>query len=254
VRRVLVVAGRELLAFFLSPMAYVIGFLFVFFRGWEALALAKNFADSGQDLSAFPMLYTMGLCGQMMAVLAPPLLTMRLFAEEKRTGSLELLMTAPVKDWEVVLGKWLASLVFFLVLWAPTVVLLLLLQAPWLLGTPLPLGPIVTVHLWVLLAGGLFLAVGLFCSSLTQNQLIASISALVIINLLLWGPFIVARAGWIPSQGIWKELFSQAYMLDHIQSAFGLGLVDTAHVWFYLSTTALFLFLTIRSVESRRWV
>ena len=253
-KRVLVVAFRELLAFFLSPMAYVIGFLFVFFRGWETLALAKSFADSGQDLNAFPMLYAMGLCGQMMAVLAPPLLTMRLFAEEKRTGSLELLMTAPVKDWEVVLGKWAASLVFFMVLWAPTVLLLLLLQAPWLLGVHLAAGPIFTVHLWVLLAGGLFLAVGLFCSSLTQNQLIASISALVIINLLLWGPFIVARAGWVPAEGVWKDLFSQVYMLDHIQSSFGLGLIDTAHVWFYLSTTALFLFLTVRSVESRRWV
>ena len=253
-RRVLVLAGRELRAFFLSPMAYVIGFLFVFFRGWETLALVKSFSDSGQDLSSFPMLYTMGLCGQMMAVLAPPLLTMRLLAEEKKTGSLELLMTAPVKDWEVVLGKWSAALVFFMVLWAPTVLLLLLLQAPWLLGVHLPAGPIFTVHLWVFLAGGLFLSVGLFCSSLTQNQLVASISALVIINVLLWGPFIVARAGWVPTQGIWRELFSQVYMLDHIQSAFGLGLVDTAHVWFYLSTTALFLFLTIRSVESRRWV
>ncbi len=252
-RRTLIIAGRELRAFFLSPIAYVIGFLFVFFRGWEAVNLSYVFSIYGQDFNMFPMNYTVGLCGQIMLVLAPPLLTMRLFAEEKRTGSLELLMTAPVKDHEIVMGKWIASLVFYFLLWLPTIVLLLLLQAPWLLGINMPLGPIFTAHLWVFLVGPMFLSIGIFCSSLTQNQLISSLMAIVIINLFLWGPLLVARAHWAPKEGLLKSLFNQAYILDHLQSGFGLGLVDSSRVWFYVSVTALFLFLTIRSVETRRW-
>ena len=252
-RAALVIMGRELRAFFFSPMAYVIGVIFLLFRGWEGLNLAHLFALTGEDFNRFPLGYTIGLSGQMMAVLAPPLLTMRLLAEEKRSGSLELLMTAPVTDTSVVLGKWMAALAFYLILWLPTLALLLLLQAPWLLDRPLALGPVLTVHLWVALAGGLFLAIGLFCSSFTQNQLIASLSAIVLINLLLWAPLLVTRANWAPREGLAGELFAQVSLLDHIQGSFGQGLLDGAEIWFYLSATAAFLFFTIRSLEARKW-
>ena len=253
--RTLVILGRELRSFFLSPMAYVLAFLFVVLRAIDTSFLVSSAAAGRLDMDLFPLHYTTATNGLLfMGVLVPPLLTMRLFAEERRSGSMELLMTTPVSDTEVVMGKWLASLVFYLVLWVPSLALLLLLQGEGFLDQAMPAGAVFTSHLWILLLGGLPLASGIFFSSLTTNQLVASLIGIVANLLLLFGPLLLDRLGKAPKEGLRLEVFRQCYILEHVSGGFGRGLVDSAPVGFYLSLTAVFLFLTIRSVEARKWV
>ena len=249
-----VIALRELRSFFFSPIAYVIAFFFVLIRGYEAYSLTRMFSIQGRNMTEFPVTYCTTNGALLMCVLVPAILTMRLFSEEKRTGSMELLLTAPVTDLEVVMGKWISALVFYAALWIPSLVLLFVMQSSWLLDISLPLGLIFTVHLWVLLAGGLFLAIGLFCSSLTQNQLVASLSGIVLIYILFFGPYLMVMTQRAPKDGIELELFEQVFILNHVISSFGKGLLDLSQIWFYLSATAAVLFLTVRSVEARKWV
>lgn len=261
---------KELASYLFSPVGYVVALLLYFFRGWEIDRLARIANAVGFDRDQFAAAYLQQQTSLILLVLVPAILTMRCFAEEKRTGSIEVLLTAPVRDAEVVVGKWAAAFVFFALLWAPAIVTLLALQGDAYLGVDLPAGPVFSGFLGVLLVGGLLLAAGCFTSSLTDNQLLASLSAMLFAFALWVGPAQLLppgdRLGVIPPdlEGLeavtaWLEVrvlqpvLAQANVFGHLQSWFFRGIVNSAHVVFYVSGTAFLLFLTVRSLEARRW-
>jgi len=249
---------REFTAYFLSPIAYVVlavllavtGLLFT-----QTLDLLTAASTRGTE---FPMQTLLGDEKFWLVFLfIPALLTMRLLAEERGTGTLEALMTAPIRDGQVVAGKYIACVLFFLALWLPTLLYVPVLTdmhfGHWYDPTTWSFGidpwPVVTSYLGLALAGMMFLAIGLFVSSLVKNQLVAAILALAVTL-----PFVVA-AFWRPGLhpgSVTARVIAFVSVPEHFRKDFCRGIVDTRHVVLYLSTTALALMLTVRSLEARR--
>jgi ABC-2 type transport system permease protein len=239
----LTIARRELAAFFYSPIAYAIATLMLGVNGaMFVIALNAFDGDLGQSV---PILYGW-LVYWFVSVLVPPLLTMRLFSEEKRSGTIETLMTAPVSDAGVVFGKYLAVLGYYAVLWLPTLSYFVVVR---LLGGNPDLGLFVSCLLGTVLCGALFLAIGLFTSACTSNQVLAASSALVI-NLVL---FFLPLAAYAMAKAETREFLERYALMNIFQSSFLNGVVDTAHVVYLVSLAGFFLFLTVRVVEARKW-
>jgi ABC-2 type transport system permease protein len=265
----LITLGRELGAYLRSPVGYIIAFLLYVLRGYEVDRLLRNAAVFGIDREVLATAYLLQNSSLVMLILVPAVLTMRCFAEEKRTGSLEVLLTAPVRDGAVVAGKWGAAFGFFALLWAPAFVLLAVLQGSSYVGANLTWGPILSGMFGILLVGGLLLAVGCFTSSLTDNQLLASLSAMLFAWVILLGPsqfravaeptLVSEDATWLESAWRWidasvlRPVLDEINVAEHLQGWFFRGVISSSHVVFYLSGTAVFLYLTTRVLESRRW-
>jgi ABC-2 type transport system permease protein len=183
-------------------------------------------------------------------LLTAPIITMRLFALEKSTGTFETLMTAPVSDLQVVLAKFSASLLFYLVMWLPFLGSLIFLRRYASDAGVIGVGVMASTYLGIFLLGCLFLSFGCLASAMTRNQIVASMTTFTFVM----GLFIVsslserlaAPGGWM---GTTVRLVS---LVDHVQE-FSRGIVDSRWVVFYLTGTVLFLFFTHRVVESRRW-
>jgi len=171
------------------------------------------------------------------------MITMRLYAEEKRSGTIELLMTSPVRDLEIVLGKWLSALVLYAAILGVSGINIASLYA---FGRP-DWKPILVGYLGLLLQGGCLLAIGTFISTMTKNQIIAG-GATFAVCLMLW------VLDWVSSydQSAWAKIISYLSVVTHFEP-FSKGVVDTKDVIFYLSMIFFGLFLTTRSVESLRW-
>ncbi len=252
---ILTTLARELRGYATSPVSYVIAVLFYLFRGTEVWTLAKNFSIYGADADIFAASY-FGLPSTfIMIVLVAPILTMRCFAEEKRTGSFEVLMTAPVRDGEIVLGKWLAALIFYALLWLPTIPLLWILTGESFFAADLAWAPILTGYLGMFLLSALLLAVGVFTSSLTENMLLASLSAMLINFAFVAGiPSLGAALRDVVQENYWvRTVFEKLHVMDHLSAWFSRGLVDTSLIVFYVSGIGFFLFLTTLSSRSRTW-
>ncbi|MFN0074336.1 MAG: ABC transporter permease [Chloroflexota bacterium] len=232
---VLAIAQRELKSYFASPVAYVVTGLFLVMSGYLFSAILVQSQEASmrfimQNLSVI-FLFIM------------PFLTMRLLADEQRTGTIEILLTNPVRDHEVVLGKFLGATVFF------TVMLLFTLYYPFLLftyGNP-DRGPILSGYLGLFLQGMAFLAVGLFASSLTQNQIIAAVLTFTVL-LVLW----LAEAASNILGAPMKDIFRYLSVTSHFQD-FPRGIIDTAHIVYFLSLVVGSLFLATLSLQTRRW-
>jgi len=158
-----------------------------------------------------------------------------------------LLMTAPVSDTAVVLAKYLGAVSFYIAIWAPTALYVVILRS-FSAGTPLDLGPIASSYLGALLVGAFYLAIGLFCSAMTRNQIVAAIVCFALLCVLFFGGFIafISRV-----EGV-RETANYFCSLAHMRE-FARGAVDTRPVVFYLSGAALMLFATVKLVESRKW-
>jgi ABC-2 type transport system permease protein len=176
-------------------------------------------------------------------ILLAPALTMRLLAEEQKLGTIELLLTSPVRDWEVIIGKYLASLVFLLAMFMLTLYYPLLL---FLFADPDP-GPIYSGYLGLVLYGSAALAIGILTSTLTSNQIVAFVVSAGVLLLLFFANTGAAAVG-----GFWATLVNEVGMRSHFTD-FERGVIDTKHIFYFLSVTAFFLFLSIRALESRRW-
>ncbi len=234
--QILTIAGKELKAYFTSPMAYLIAACYVGLTGYFfGTAMSKPFAEA--TIVDYLMPSTLIL------TLWAPLMTMRLFAEEERLGTLEMLLTAPVRDWDIVLGKYLASLVILAATIAATFYFAGLLFA---LSNPDP-GPILSGYLGLLLYGAAALAVGLFTSSLTSNQILAGTLAMSILLLL---NYIQGAAAVLSG---WPARLVEGISLSHRFGGFSRGLIDSADVVFYLTFTVFFLCCTVKALESHRW-
>ena len=235
-RNTTTIALREFKSYLASPTAYVVTGIFLLLTGFFfSISPSTYFETSIRGLWEF--------WGTLLLLLLASVLTMRLLAEERKMGTLELLLTAPVRDSEVILGKFLGSLGILTVMLALTFYYPILLM--WF-GDP-DMGPIITGYLGLFLLGGASLAVGLFASSLTSNQLVAAMVAGGII-FALW--FAGLAAGLLPEA--MGEVISYLSLYHHF-SSFLRGVIDTRGIIYYLSITVLFLFLATRSIESSRW-
>ncbi|MBN1442212.1 MAG: ABC transporter permease subunit [Planctomycetes bacterium] len=238
---------RELGGFFLSPVAYVVTFLFVFANGWVFYQNCVGWEHHPQQVAlVVRSLFSFAL---FWVVPISPLLTMKLFAEEKRTGTLEMLMTAPVTETAVVLGKFLAAHVFYMLIWST---LLLYVFTLHVLGRPHgpDWGPVWAIYTGLFFLGLMTNSLGLLASSLSRNQLVAAVLALTG-NL---GFLIVALGSWISYESSdLQRFFEYLSFSSHFSQDYTRGIIDVRYLAYYAVWAALFLFLSIRFVEARKW-
>jgi len=230
------IAWKEIQVYFGNPMAYIVGLIFLAVSGFFFVRdLGNPFPEA--SLANFYQGATIIL------ILLAPSLTMRLLAEEQKLGTIELLLTSPVRDWEVIIGKYLASLVFLLSM------VMLSLYYPLLLfffADPDP-GPIYSGYIGLILYGSAALSVGILTSTLTSNQIVAFVVSAGILVLLVF-----VNTGTDVVGGFWATMGNEIGMSKHFAD-FARGVIDTKHIIYFLSVTALFLFLSVRALESRRW-
>ncbi|PYR96419.1 MAG: ABC transporter [Acidobacteria bacterium] len=256
-RNILAIVERELRAYFTSPIAYVVLTIFVFLSGLFFRSILAQVLQMGlmsqlqaQQLGPramdMPGMITRGFLSTMSVILlfVMPMLTMGLFSEEKKRGTIELLLTSPVTDLQVVLGKFFAAVAFFVILllttWIPTGFL-------YWYSSPAS-GPILTAYLGLLLYGLALMAIGLFISTLTENQIIAAVVSFGIV-MVLWLVDVFANSV-DSSNG--KAVLTYLSVLNHLDD-FMKGVLSTSHIIFYLSLMLIALFLTYRSIDSLRW-
>ena len=245
---------QEMRLYFTSPVAWVVFTIFLLIAGYFFYSIFAFFTlasmqsamnpQMGRDLNVTdsvmrPLFSNISV----ILLLLMPLVTMRLFAEERRAGTIELLLTYPVRDGAVLAGKYLAALGLYAIM----IGLTLLYPGIVVYFARLEWGPILTGYLGLLLMGATFIAVGVFASSLTENQIVAAITtfgALLIFWILGWS---ADYAG-----GTAGKVLQFLSILEHNDS-FSKGVLDTKDVLYYLNFTVLALFLTLRSLEARRW-
>jgi ABC-2 type transport system permease protein len=239
---------RELGAYFLSLTGYVIIAAVTVIVGATFVMLIHNM---GAKPFAMPItqLFFNSLMYWLLVMLVTPAITMRLYAQEKASGTFETLMTTSVSDLQVVSAKFIAALTFYLLAWLPTVAGLVILQK--FTNQPrLDLGVMGGMCLGIFLSGCLFLAIGCLASSLSKSQMVAAITSLAAGVVL----FILAYMAQGGAEGALSQVqFLFYFDLFKQMEDFTRGVVDTRTVTFYASLTFLFLFLTLRVVESRRW-
>lgn len=236
-RKVMTITGKELRAYFVSPMAYVI---LGFYLGVCGLIFALTVTGPQAQAEMAGMFHTMIFVTLMMA----PVITMGLLSQEQATGSIEMLMTNPVRDVEVVLGKYLAAVALFIIVLAASLEFPLILEK---FGDP-DWGAILTGYIGVVLAGMAFLAVGLFASSLTANQIAAAILATLML-LFFW---LIGWLGYSVSQSV-GDVVRYLSVYENFQD-FAKGIIDTRPLVFFASLTFYALLLTVRTLENRRMI
>ena len=325
-RSTLSLIRREFSAYFYSPIAYVVLAVFLFVTGHLFYLSLVLLTTGGPKGISYPMeLFVNGVPFWLVFVTIAPLLTMRLFAEERSTGTLEMLLTAPVRDWHVVFAKFVACYGFYVLMWLPTLLYLPILTG-WVmakaaidlddkevLGGYIAVGavfgiamlwflvstltnlvrgriyvallalvltgalaagaaalawpmwaerewwtvycsvdpwPVVTTYIGLALAGAMFLSIGLFVSSLVKSQMVAALISLFL------GVILIVGGIWKPDMDTSDTPYKILYFFTvplHFERNFGRGLIDTRNVILYGSVALLGLFLTVRSLESRRW-
>lgn len=237
-RNVGAIMQRELLALFCSPIAYIVIAGFLLITGASVL-WTGSFAPGKPATLRDVFFWTPWL----LTVIVPAI-CMRSLSEEYRSGTIETLMTAPLSDLQMVLGKYLAALAFFVVMLAPTLIYVLLLA---IYGNP-DLGATFATYVGLLLIGVSFTAFGVLASSLTSNQVVAWMLGWIPLLLLACIAYFVVTlvSGWL------RQIAQQVNVIGRFDE-FSKGLITTDSVVFFLATAALFLFLTVKVVESRRW-
>ena len=245
---------KEMRLYFTSPIAWVIGSIFLLVAGYFFYSIFAFFTLASMQSAMNPAMgRELNVTDSVMRplfsnltvilLLLMPMVTMRLFAEERRSGTIELLLTYPVRDGAVLLGKYLAALVLYLLMLVGT----LLYPAIVVYFARVDPGPLLTGYLGLVLLGATFLAIGLFASSLTENQIVASLvtfGTLLIFWVIGWS---AEYAG-----GTLGSVLRHLSLIEHFDS-FAKGVLDTKDIVYYLNFTILALFLTLRSLEARRW-
>ena len=248
-RRLFTLLQRELSAFYYSPIAYVVLFFFLLLNGlsfWFAIAVLNRAPSENTVVQVF----FNSVFFWMAYLLVFPVITMRSFAEEFKMGTIETLMTAPVRDWEVVASKYLACLIFYLSLWLPSLLYFLIFR--WLgnrsaLGSS---GQLLAPYILLVMMGMFNVALGCFASSLTSNQIVAAMISLV----LTIGIFFLTLINYVVSSSspLLRDVTSYVAQLDHMDS-FSRGVIDSRVFVFYPSMTLLLLVITYQVFQLRRW-
>ena len=235
---------KELLSYFVSPLFYVVAAVFLCLSGYYFYTDLIFFVTFGFGMSILENFWQLLLVDlRLVMLLSIPLLSMRLFAEEKKLGTIELLLTYPVRDGEVFFAKFAACAVVFGIMLAGT------LLYPIYVGIlqPFPWLPLVAGYLGLFLLGLSFIACGVFVSSLTESQVVAGMATMGIL-LLFW---IVSWNEAATSPGLLRVLI-RVSMFDHFQT-FAHGVIDAQDLAYFLSFIGFFGFLTLRVLESRKW-
>jgi ABC-2 type transport system permease protein len=252
-RNILAIAGKELRSYFASPIAYIVIGLFAFLYGYFYALYLQAFVRQGLNLGQFGTQQALNINQDMLRPILQnatvlllfvlPAMTMRTYAEERRSGTIELLLTSPLTDLQIVLGKFLGTFALYAIMLSVTLIHMGVL---FIYGDPEWM-PMATSYLGLLLLGGSFLSVGLFISTLTTNQIVAYIVTFSVF-LLLW---IISWIGSF-SSGFFTDLTSYLSIIEHFDD-FSKGVIDTTHVIYYLSLITFGLFLTAKSVDTERW-
>ncbi|MEW6320087.1 MAG: ABC transporter permease subunit [Acidobacteriota bacterium] len=252
-RNILALAEREVKAYFASPIAYIVIGFFALLFGYFFYALLAFFERQSMQMSMGMGPMTMNvnqmligplfMNASVITLFVLPMITMRTYAEEKRSGTIELLLTSPITDWQIILGKFAGAMLLYAAMLAVTLVHMSLL---FLYGNP-EWKPVATGYLGLLLMGGCFISVGLLISSLTKNQIVAGMVTFAVF-LLLWvinwiGGFVGPTA---------QAVLNHLSITDHLDD-FAKGVLDTKHLVYYGSFIAFGLYLTAKSVDSERW-
>ena len=237
-RNIATVTGRELGAYFLSPIAYAVNAIFLFACGL-AFGLGTFFNGGEASLRSMFEFWIV-----LILVFVLPMLTMRLVSDELRIGTIETLMTAPVTETDIVLGKFLGAFAFFLIL------LVAILLYPLLLSMygSIDLKLLLCHYIGLVLLGALYIAVGLFFSACTKHQVIAVLISFALLALMTFASHALAQKveGW--PRVVLQQLSVRTHFGEFVR-----GMLDLNHVVFFLTTTGFFLFLTVKRLEMRRW-
>ena len=250
-RNTLAIADKELRSYFASPIAYIIIGLFALLFGWFFFVYLSVFVQRSSQMmmgGGAPninqdMIRGVFLNSAVIILFVMPMITMRTYSEEKRSGTIELLLTSPVTDFQIIMGKFLGALGLYA---SMLLVTMLYIAVLFMYGNP-EWRPIATGYLGLLLMGGCFLSVGLFISSVTKNQIVAGFLTFAVF-LMLW------VINWMADQSgpIMGAVLKYLSITDHFDD-FARGIVDTKHVVYYVTFITFGLFLTAKSVDMERW-
>jgi ABC-2 type transport system permease protein len=252
-KNILLICFKEFKGYFVSPIGYAVMALFGLIFGFGFYTATRDMVQLGfraqmmgqqQPMSVNEQVIRplLGFAGTIMLFLIP-MITMRLVAEEKRTGTIELLLTSPVRDIEIILGKWCGALLLYMCVLGMSVLNIAML---FMWGKP-DLKPVLVAYLGLLLQGACLLAIGTFVSTTTRNQIVAG-GVTFFVSLLLW------LLSWFTAfeSTVLSKVINYMSIVTHMEN-FSKGVVDTKDVVFYLSMIFFSLFLTSRSMESLRW-
>jgi ABC-2 type transport system permease protein len=240
---------RELAAFFLAITGYVIIASVTLLNSLSFVVLMTNLGSSPSPMPVTEMFYRTYFFW-LVVLLAAPVITMRLFALEKASGTFETLMTTPVSDLQVVAAKFAAVVIFYLVTWLPMIGCLFVVRHFTNQPGALDAGTVGGMYLGIFLTGCLFLSLGCFASAISRTQMGAAMVSFVL-GTTLFSLGFLAEA--LPATAQWQSQVLSYFGLFEQMHDFARGVVDTRTVTFYVSATFFFLFLTLRAVESRRW-
>jgi ABC-2 type transport system permease protein len=253
VSNVLAIAQKELKAYFASPIAYVVIGLFALVFGFFYYIGVGFFIQQSAQMMGLQggptqnvneqVIRPMFLNASVILLFVLPMITMRTYSEEKRSGTIELLLTSPLTDLQIIMGKFLGAMALYAAMLAVTLVHIGVLFA---LGNP-EWKPVATSYLGLLLMGGSFIAIGLLISSFTKNQIVAVMATFAVVLLgwiINWASSMASPTG--------REVLDYMGITNHLED-FTRGVIDTKHLVYYVSLITFALFLTARSVDSERW-
>lgn len=250
---IIAIAQKEIRAYFASPIAYVVIGLFALLFGWFYVSILNWFVNQGLQMSMGMGPASMNVNQQMIRPLllnmtvvllfVLPMITMRTYSEEKRSGTIELLLTSPVSDIEIIVGKFLGAMTLYAAMLGVTLIYIGVLFA---VGNP-EWKPVATAYLGLLLLGGCFISVGMLISSFTKNQIVAGMLTFAVF-LLLW---VIDWIGSFAGPTV-EQLVNYLSITQHFDD-FAKGVIDTKHLIYYVSFITFGLFLTAKSVDSERW-
>ena len=248
-RKFFVLLNREIKSFFYSPIAFVVLFFFLILTGFNFYVGVQLLNRGPGDLTVVEAIFNTVLfwIGYLLIF---PLITMRTFSEEFKMGTIETLMTAPVRDWQVVLSKYFACLFFYLVLWLPTLLYFKVFE--WVTGEQSAgaEGAYYGSYLLLLLMGMFYISIGCLASVLTRNQIIAAVISFCAITMLLFGGLLsFILQGLTPGL---RDLFEYFSAIEHM-SQFSKGLFDSRPVVWYTSMTVFMLVVTHQAFQTRKW-
>ena len=249
---------KEIKHFFYSPIAYIVIALFTLIAGIFFYLYLSSFVEAAfmdmirsQQFRTQPQKFNINLMLirpyfwnlALISLFILPLVTMRLYSEERKAGTVELLYTTPLSVSNIVLGKFFAGIVFYFVMLIPTFIFMSIL---FVYGDP-EFGPVFSGYLGLFLLGSAFISLGLFISSLTENQIIAAIGGFVL-SLLLW---VIGWAANYSGAGL-SSVLNYLSIINHFED-FAQGVIDTKHLFYYLLFCTFGVYLTFKSVESVNW-
>ncbi len=251
---ILAIANKELRSYFASPIAYIVIGMFALLYGFFFWSILRYFVSQSMQMGQFGMGPQTMNVNQMLirpllqnvtilVLFVMPMVTMRTYAEEKRSGTIELLLTSPLTDFQIIMGKFTGAMTLYAIMLLVSLVPLATLFA---YGRP-EWQPIVTAYLGLLLLGGCFISLGLLISSITSNQIVAGMVTFAVF-LFLW---VITWIGSFSGPTV-DGLTKYVSIIEHFDD-FGKGVIDTTHLVYYVSFITFGLFLTAKSVDSERW-